>query len=430
MTHWVHGGGSTTFNSARLIMRQVGEPARFAWWLTCVSVLCAGAPAPCGPASAYGALGDGKTLNDGALAAALAACSSAGGGNVSLTTEAAVANSTFLFAAPVWLVSNVTLIVESGVTLTFTNFSADWPTKPGLPSYGAGLSYVPLLYGLGVAGAGVAGSGTIDGRGQWWWKPPSKLPHGRPFLLACEGCKRFSLGAVTLTNSPSWTVHVWDSEDVLVDGLRVRNPVHAPNTDGIDIDSSRNVLMRRLDIVTSDDHIAIKSGVNAAGRAFDKPSVNITIEDSKFGLGAGLAIGSEMSGGVYNVTARRLTFGLGAHSVVRIKSARGRGGLVDNITFEDIVAEGVNVPVSVQMGYKPGPAPTNGTDPGTPHLGRLTVRRLHAVSVFAGELLCLAESPCEGIVLENVTIVTLGMWKCTNAAPSATNTFPRPRCAK
>jgi polygalacturonase len=99
-------------------------------------------------------LGDGKTLNDGALAAALAACSSAGGGNVSLTTEAAVANSTFLFAAPVWLVSNVTLIVESGVTLTFTNFSADWPTKPGLPSYGAGLSYVPLLYGLGVAGAG------------------------------------------------------------------------------------------------------------------------------------------------------------------------------------------------------------------------------------------------------------------------------------
>jgi polygalacturonase len=413
-------------------MRRIGEAARLARWLTCVSaVLCVvGAPVPCGPATAYGAVGDGKTLNDGAMAAALLACSAAGGGRVSLTIETAVTNSTYLFAAPVRLMSLVMLDVEVGVTLTFTNFSSDWPTKPSLPSYGAGLSYVPLVYGMNVTGAGVAGGGTIDGRGQWWWKQMSKLPHGRPFLLACEGCKRFSLGAVTLTNSPCWTAHLWDNEDVLVDGLRVRNPIHAPNTDGIDIDSSRNVLMRNLDIVTSDDHIAIKSGANAAGRAFGKPSVNVTVEDSKFGLGAGLAIGSEMSGGVYNVTARRLTFGLGAHSVVRIKSARGRGGLMDNITFEDIVAEGVDVPISVQMGYKPGPAPPNGTGPGTPHLGRLVVRNLRAASVFAGELLCLPEAPCDGIVLENVTIVTLGMWRCKNAAPSATDVWPKPRCAK
>ena len=414
------------------MQQQNGEVARLARWLTCASAaLCVGgAPVPCGPATAYGAVGDGKTLNDGALAAALAACSSAGGGRVSLTTEAAKSSSSYLFAAPVQLVSDVTLVVESDVTLTFTNFSANWPTKPGLPSYGAGLSYVPLVYGVGVANAGVAGGGTIDGRGQWWWSPPSKLPHGRPFLLACERCKRFSLGAVTLTNSPSWTVHMWDSEEVLVDGLRVRNPIHAPNTDGIDIDSSRNVLLRHLDIVTSDDHIAIKSGANAAGRAFNRPSVNVTVEDSHFGLGAGIAIGSEMSGGVYNVTARRLKFGLGAHSVVRVKSARGRGGLMDNIIFEDIVAEGVDVPISVQMGYKPGPAPANGTGPDTPHLGRLMVRRLRAASVFAGELLCLPESPCDGIVLEDVTIVTLGMWKCENAAPSAEHVFPTPQCAK
>ena len=149
------------------------------------------------------------------------------------------------------------------------------------------------------------------------------------------------------------------------------------------------------------------------------------------------ARGDEEAARVDNACASDTTMmdvGVGLHAGVVVREEVGReagsGGLVDNITFEDIVAEGVDVPVSVQMGYKPGPAPTNGTDPGTPHLGRLTVRRLHAVSVFAGELLCLAESPCEGIVLENVTIVTLGMWKCTNAAPSATNTFPRPRCAK
>lgn len=410
-------------------------------WLPCaLAVVCVhvgrtlavppgGVAAPCGPATAYGAVGDGTTLNDGALAAALAACSSSGGGDVALPISA-TGNSTYLFAAPVRLVSRVTLVVDAGVTVTFTNFTADWPTKPGLPSYGAGVGYVPLVYGKGVADAGVAGGGTIDGRGQWWWA--AKAPHGRPFLLACEGCERFTISAVTLTNSPSWTVHVWDSDDVLVDGLRVRNPTHGPNLDGVDIDSSRNVLMRHLDIVTSDDHVSIKSGANAAGRTFNKPSVNVTIEDSKFGIGAGLAVGSEMSGGVYNVTARRLTFGPGAHSVVRIKSARGRGGVMDNITFEDVTAEGVDVPISVQMGYKPGPDPgntTNGTDPGTPHLGRLTVRRLRAAAVYAGELLCLPEAPCNGIVLENITVVTLGEWKCENARPSLTNTFPKPRCA-
>jgi len=134
-----------------------------------------------------------------------------------------------------------------------------------------------------------------------------------------------------------------------------------------------------------------------------------------------------MSGGVHNVTARRLTFTPGGHSVVRIKSARGRGGLMDSILFEDIVAEGIDTAISVQMGYKPGPSPENATDPGTPHLGRLTVRRFRAAAIFPGELLCLPESPCANITLEDVTIVTLGEWKCENAATQAAkDVHPKP----
>ena len=103
---------------------------------------------------------------------------------------------------------------------------------------------------------------------------------------------------MTLHNSPSWTAHLWNSTNVVVDGTRVRNPIKAPNLDGFDIDSCRNVIMRNLDVVTSDDHVSIKSGLDAFGRAFATPSANITIENSYFGIGAGLAIGSEMSGGV------------------------------------------------------------------------------------------------------------------------------------
>ena len=77
--------------------------------------------------------------------------------------------------------------------------------------------------------------------------------------------------------------------------------------------------MKNCDIRTSDDHVSIKSGKDAAGRAFASPSKNITIEDCHFGLGAGVAVGTEMSGGVSNVTVRRCTFGLGAHSAVRVK---------------------------------------------------------------------------------------------------------------
>ena len=98
---------------------------------------------------------------------------------------------------------------------------------------------------------------------------------------------------------------------------------------------------------------------------------------------------------------------------------------MDDILFEDITVDGVDVAVTVDMGYKPGPV-ENATDPGTPRLGRLIVRRLHGLALMAGELTCLPESPCDGIVLEDVKTVGVKGWTCTHVAiKGAKEVFPR-----
>lgn len=83
--------------------------------------------------------------------------------------------------------------------------------------------------------------------------------------------------------------------------VTISAPVWAPNTDGIDVDSCNSVLIRDCNISVGDDAIAIKSGLNKAGRDFNKPSHNIRIENITMEHN-GIAIGSEMSGGVYDVT--------------------------------------------------------------------------------------------------------------------------------
>lgn len=132
-------------------------------------------------------------------------------------------------------------------------------------------------------------------------------------------CSNVEVGmGVTLTQSPFWTLHIYGSANVVVAGLHVQNDLTAPNTDGMDLDSSENVLVTNCTINTADDHVAVKSGNGAPGRAYGRPSRDIVIENNILGPGAGLAIGSETAGSVMNVTIRRNTFGIGAAKYAEI----------------------------------------------------------------------------------------------------------------
>jgi polygalacturonase len=139
-------------------------------------------------------------------------------------------------------------------------------------------------------------------------------------------CSDFSMIGITVLNPPFWAMHPYVCDNLLFEDITYSAPVNSPNTDGIDPDSCSNVVIRNFTTLgCGDDAIAIKSGKNEEGRAFATPSKNILIEGGSIGPSSGIDIGSEMSGGVYNVMVRNVKF-KGALFAGRIKSGRGRGG--------------------------------------------------------------------------------------------------------
>jgi hypothetical protein len=178
------------------------------------------------------------------------------------------------------------------------------------------------------------------------------------------------------------------------------------NTDGIDPDSSRNIVIRRCFFDTGDDCIAIKSGVNAEGVRVGRPSENITIEDCVMVRGHGaVSLGSEMSGGVRNVTIRRCKMS-GCGAAVRIKTRRGRGGYVADVHVSDCVANDNRAALLIDTQYKwtPGLDAIPGPE-GIPVLKNFSFENVTgAGNKKAIAMVGMPERPVEGIVLKNVTL--------------------------
>jgi polygalacturonase len=112
------------------------------------------------------------------------------------------------------------------------------------------------------------------------------------------------------------------------------------NGDGIDVDSCRNVLIERCDINTGDDAIALKSGRGMEAVRLARPTENVVIRDCMLSssLFGGLGIGTEMSGGIRDVKVEDCVIS-GRKNAVLIKSREGRGGFMENISFENIVVQ-------------------------------------------------------------------------------------------
>jgi hypothetical protein len=136
-----------------------------------------------------------------------------------------------------------------------------------------------------------------------------------------------------------------------VDGVSIINPADSPNTDGINPQSCRNVRISNCFIDTGDDCITLKSGKDEEGRQKARPTENVTVANCVMYNGHGaVVIGSEMSGGVRNVVAGNIVC-VGTDRAVRIKSTRGRGGIVENIRFNNFVVENVKEPIYITSFY-------------------------------------------------------------------------------
>jgi polygalacturonase len=322
------------------------------------------------PITDYGAVSDGR-LSTGAFRKAIEACHEAGGGIVIVPAD------TFLTGA-IHLLSNVNLHLEEGAVIRFSTDPQDYLPVVRTRSEGLELyNYSPLIYAYMQENIAITGKGVLDGQASkenWWiwrgreqfgWKEgmpsghdPESFPrlfemsekgvpveerifgegaYLRPSFVQPFQCKNILIEDVTLINPPMWMLHPVLSENLTIRGVKFYSQ-DAPNGDGCDPESCRDVLIEDCVFNTGDDCIAIKSGRNRQGYESGIPTENVIIRRCimKDGHG-GVTLGSELSGGIRNVYAYDCDMSSPKLArAIRMKSNHYRGGIVENIFIRDI----------------------------------------------------------------------------------------------
>lgn len=331
----------------------------------------------------FGAIADGLTLNTVSINKAIATCSAKGGGVV-------LVSGGVWQTGPVEMKSNVNLHISRDAILLFTDDFDQYPLVEGTYEGRTSARNQSPIFGNNLENIAITGRGVIDGNGDVWrmvgkdklterewkakkasgglisaddriWFPSAKtklafdtkrgtalLPGQtlkdfeeikdflRPNLLVFTNCKKVLLEGVTFQNSPAWCLHPVLCEDLTIRNVFAKNPDYAQNGDGLDVESCRNVLIEGCTFDVGDDGICIKSGKDEEGRKRGKPTENVIIRNNVvYKAHGGFVIGSEMSGGARNIFVYDCSF-MGTDIGLRFKTARGRGGVVENIFVKNI----------------------------------------------------------------------------------------------
>ncbi|KJF47529.1 MULTISPECIES: glycoside hydrolase family 28 protein [Bacillus] len=332
----------------------------------------------------YGADNKGIELSTNAIQSAIDDAHRLKGGRV------LIPEGTFLTGA-LELKSNVELHLHENAYVTFSQDTRDYlplvlTRYEGIELY----NYSPLIYAHHAENIAITGAGTLDGRGDehhWWpWKygtngQPSqdrdrqllfemaekRIPveervfgeghYLRSSFIQPYNCQNILIEGVTVKDSPMWQVHPVLSENVIVRGVNIIG--HGPNTDGVNPESCRHVLIEDCYFDNGDDCIAIKSGRNEDGRRIGVPSENIVIRRNTMRDGhGGVTIGSEISGGVKYVYAEdNVMDSPNLDRALRIKTNSVRGGTIEHIYFKNNLVKSLkHEVVCIDMMYEEGDA--------------------------------------------------------------------------
>ena len=164
-------------------------------------------------------------------------------------------------------------------------------------------------------------------------KPETIPGRVRPRLINMSNCQNILLAGVTLKNGASWNIHMIYSDSIVTHGCTICSD-GVWNGDGWDPDSSTNCTLFGCTFYTGDDSVAIKSGKNPEGNIVNKPTKHIRIFDCKCAFGHGIAMGSEMSGGIEDVKIWDCDMG-NSLCGIEIKGTKKRGGYVRDIHVRD-----------------------------------------------------------------------------------------------
>lgn len=411
----------------------------------------------------FGAVADGLTLNTSAITKAIEQCSKSGGGVVLVPRG-------LWLTGPITLKNNVNLHLAKGALLQFSNQRSAYPLVSTTWEGEEAIRNQAPISGADLENIAITGEGILDGAGDAWrmvkkskltsdqwkklvasggllnekqdtWYPSAGSLKGasmtaikggqdkayyeavkdflRPNMVSLTRCKRILLEGVTFQNSPAWCLHPLLCQDITLRNVTVKNPWYAQNGDGLDLESCKNGLVENCLFDVGDDGICIKSGRDEQGRKRGVPTENITVRNCKvYHAHGGFVIGSEMSGGVKNLYVTNCTF-MGTDVGLRFKTARGRGGIVENVFIDgidmtDIAGEAIlfdmyyaaKDPVPQQGESNELPViPAQPLSEGTPQFRAFQIRNVTCKGAETGIMVRgLPEMAVRDILIENAVI--------------------------
>lgn len=377
---------------------------------------------------------DYREAGQNAIQKAVDACISQGGGTVLI--EAGEWNS-----GPIHLASHVHMHLEKGARITFSDCPEDYlpvvfTRWEGTECY----NYSPLIYAKNSDDISITGEGILYGNGEKWWHwkqlqqqaaddlyhaasegvPVEQRVYGtreaalRPSFIQLIDCKKVMLTDFTIADGPQWTIHPVYCENVIVRGITV--DTKGPNTDGLNPDSCKGVLIEGCRFCTGDDCVAINSGINEDGWRVGKPCRDITIRNCIMTGGhGGVVIGSAMSGGVENVLMENCHIS-NTMQGIRLKSMRGRGGYVKNVRIRDIRLENItDQAIQVNMFYESSTVIPKTQTP--PVFSDISMENVEGTSLGLGiQIKGLPEQKLKDLHLKNIHLQAQDAMLCSDVS--------------
>lgn len=247
-----------------------------------------------------------------------------------------------------------------------------------------------------ISGLVIYGGGIIDGKGSQWWDCHSniKCEKENPTALHFHACENLILRELTHINSPRNHISLNACHGSRISKLHIIAPNESPNTDGIDIAESSNIIIENSKIETGDDCIAINHG-----------STSIYINGIFCGPGHGISVGSLGRNGVHesveNIYVRNCTFN-GTTNGARIKTWIGGNGYARKVIFEDIILIEADNPVIIDQEYNPYDSMY------AVKVSDVTFRNIRGTSIakHAIQLHCDEAITCTNIIFEGINITS------------------------
>ncbi len=381
-----------------------------------------------------GAVEGGMTKCTEAIRQTIQMAAKAGGGHVDIPAGR-------WLTGTIHLENHIDLHLARGAVLVFSQDPADYlPVVFSRHEDTECYKYSAFLYADGKTDIAVTGEGVLEGQGSpWWsWKTASASSESllvtmgnrnvpvdqrvfdgrsgrrlRPAFFQPMRCTNVLVEGVTFRYGAFWTITPTYCENVIVRNVKVETAGaygHTPNGDGVDPSSCRKVLIEGCDFATGDDCIAIKSGRDVDGRRVGIPTVDVMIRNCVGRQGhGGIVIGSETAGGLQRIVGYNCTF-TGTDRMIRLKTQRGRGGVLEDMWFHNITGENIRMEaIHVNMLYTGSRLPARAVDPSTPVIRNLHFSniRLRSGDGYALEVLGIPEMPVENITFDSLSMTSV-----------------------